>query len=706
MTSEKKYCSRVVRVFQMVLALVFAGSMFLSGSAGAADADFIIGTGIYDITGPAAELGMMGYSMPDQKTEGISMRIRARAFVVMDPASSRRVALVVADTGIIPQGVKQRVVALLAARFGTLLYTDQNVMVSASHTHSAPGAYSHYAMYDLSMLGYDETNFNCVANGIFQAIVRAHGNLAPGNILIKSGQLNNCGWNRSPIAYNNNPADEISRFGSDTDKTMTLLRFVTATGREIGAVNWFAVHPTSMGNTNKLITGDNKGYAAYLFEKVMGTDYQSANTFVAAFAESNAGDVSPNIYWGYPNGVDDVAHMKLLGERQYMKAMELFNTATERLTGGVDYRHQYVDFSNETIDSAFMPQGIGAGHTCIAAIGVSMLAGSTEDGKGIDIGEGITYPYDISILGSVFPWEFTIMPETQACHAEKPIVLPMGSIRPQGIPLTPEVLPVQIVKIGNLAIIGQPTEITTMAGRRLQETVLNALGGTADHMVIAGLSNAYAGYTATREEYAVQHYEGASTHFGPYSLNAYQQRFAGLASDMAAGRASDPGPAPRDISDDQILNVPGVVFDDKPLGKEFGSVETDAGASYNRGATARVVFWGAHPRNDLRLQGTFLTVEKVNTTEVCRNEKVGCDTVTICENQVTGYTAVARDWDPETVYRWQRDGIANSKVTISWTIPANTAPGKYRIRHFGNWKSGWTGAITPYEGVSRVFTVN
>lgn len=34
-------------------------------------------------------------------------------------------------------------------------------------------------------------------------------------------------------------------------------------------VNWYAVHPTSMNNTNKLVSGDNKGYASQLFEKAM-----------------------------------------------------------------------------------------------------------------------------------------------------------------------------------------------------------------------------------------------------------------------------------------------------------------------------------------------------------------------------------------------------------------------------------------------------
>ena len=33
--------------------------------------------------------------------------------------------------------------------------------------------------------------------------------------------------------------------------------------------SWFAVHCTSMQNTNKLISGDNKGYASMLFEMEM-----------------------------------------------------------------------------------------------------------------------------------------------------------------------------------------------------------------------------------------------------------------------------------------------------------------------------------------------------------------------------------------------------------------------------------------------------
>lgn len=53
---------------------------------------------------------------------------------------------------------------------------------------------------------------------------------------------------------------------------MTQLRFVDNNNRLIGALSWFAVHPTSMNNSNCLITTDNVGYASILLEKQMNPD--------------------------------------------------------------------------------------------------------------------------------------------------------------------------------------------------------------------------------------------------------------------------------------------------------------------------------------------------------------------------------------------------------------------------------------------------
>jgi len=43
--------------------------------------NFKIGAGIHDITGPAAGRVLLGYSMPNQKTAGIHMRLWSRALL-------------------------------------------------------------------------------------------------------------------------------------------------------------------------------------------------------------------------------------------------------------------------------------------------------------------------------------------------------------------------------------------------------------------------------------------------------------------------------------------------------------------------------------------------------------------------------------------------------------------------------------------------
>lgn len=71
-------------------------------------------------------------------------------------------------------------------------------------------------------------------------------------------------------------------------------------------MNRFAVHGVSVNNTNKLINGDNKGYAAYLAEKMMNRNNNICGQpfFVAAFAQSNEGDVSPNTLGTFCTGTD------------------------------------------------------------------------------------------------------------------------------------------------------------------------------------------------------------------------------------------------------------------------------------------------------------------------------------------------------------------------------------------------------------------
>jgi len=302
--------------------------------------DLKIGIGKYDITGPCAELGFLGYFDFEQTGQGIHSRLFSRAFVIEDLSNGKSVALVCADMAFCTQSVHQTVIKKLKNRFGNL-YTEKNVLISGTHTHSGPGGYSHYLIYNGSMLGFNEQNFNCIVEGIFQSIVRAHGNKTKGRILIAKGDVEDCGGNRSLPAYLNNPAAERNQYPTIEYKEMTLIKFVKENGDAMGSLNWFAVHPTNMGQKNRFISGDNKGYAEELFEKDKGV--------VSAFASSCSGDISPNMKYGLPDGVHDFERTMKFGRIQYENAVKLFDSAIEELVGSLDYRHTYVDMNHRHI---------------------------------------------------------------------------------------------------------------------------------------------------------------------------------------------------------------------------------------------------------------------------------------------------------------------------------------------------------------------
>lgn len=58
---------------------------------------------------------------------------------------------------------------------------------------------------------------------------------------------------------------------------MVQLKLLNKSGDLMGSINWFAVHPTSMNNTNCLISSDNVGYASILLEKSVNKDQVLGN---------------------------------------------------------------------------------------------------------------------------------------------------------------------------------------------------------------------------------------------------------------------------------------------------------------------------------------------------------------------------------------------------------------------------------------------
>lgn len=182
--------------------------------------------------------------------------------------------------------------------------------------------------------------------------------------------------------------------------------------------------------------------------------------------------------------------------------------------------------------------------------------------------------------------------------------------------------------------------------------------------------------------------QGASTLYGPHTLEAYIQEFKKLARAITTDKTVEPGPQPPDLLDRQISLLPPVVLDATPPGWNFGDTKTDVppNSTFKRGEMVSVTFWSACPRNDLMTEGTFALVE-------------------ILENKKTWLPAYDDD-DFCLRFKWSRPEKLSpwSDATIEWRIPESAAPGIYRITHFGASKT-LLGSVSHFTGSSSAFVV-
>jgi neutral ceramidase len=645
------------------------------------DGTYVVGRGMSDITGEAAECGMLGYGRADQQTEGIHTRQRSRAFIISEGMGGPRVLLVVNDLPLVFDSVHQEVLRRLGAAYGNL-YTASNTMITATHTHCAPGGYSHHLLYNSNTKGFRPKTFAALVDGILEAIDRAHGDLAPSSLFLAMGELQNASVNRSRVSFERNPAGDRAYFPDAIDPQTTLLR-IARDGATVGAINWFATHNTSMTNRNRLISSDNKGYAGYYWERVVeGIDYltdcATGPRFVGAFAQTNAGDMSPNLNLHPGDGptTDEFENTRIIGQRQYDAAAALA-VGGASVTGPIDSRVAHIDLAAVTVEPEFT--GDGRRHsTSGPAGGSASFAGAWADGPafpGFREGENPWFDWPSKIA-------YRMSAGLRDSQAPKGIMLP-GGVLNRFLPVVAQRVPVQLLRIGPLYLIGIPGEVTIVAGLRLRRTVASIVGAELSHVLVAGYSNGYIHYVTTPEEYEAQQYEGGSTLFGRWELPALQQTAAALATAMQSGAPVDEGPSTSDLSGRHRTLRDRAAADVAPPGATLGEVLVAPRASYQAGQRVVAVFAGAHPNNRLHRGGTYLSVEQRNGDTWHRRQDDG-------------------DW--ATRFTWQRRRGGQSEVTISWNIPADASPGEYRIVYEGDSKDD-RGEVRPISGTTAPFEV-
>jgi neutral ceramidase len=555
-----------------------------------------IGASKVDITIFKENVGMLGYGIYYNVVKGIATPIYVRAFVLR--RDGRKIAFVNAEICFSTVYLKTGVVQALQERYPQLGFTDANVMITAQHTHSAPGGFTQHFLYNLIQPGFQQDVYEKYRDGIVEAIVEADQKARPATMRLAKEAFApdiDIAFNRSVGAYNQNPDIERPLGPKEShlgvDRTMKLLRFDGLDGRPIGSVNFFGVHTTSLSNDNTKICSDNKGYAAQYLEHAQNSSSNPEDhEVIGAFAQDVSGDVTPNYVWdrkkSWTRGPyeDDFESAKYSGRLQYDMASGLFDSAAQHpgMDGSIDYIQTYVDFSDLTCDPDFT-EGRENCRTSPACLGIAFLRG-TREGPGAP-------PILEYFVKTIFPfvktWDLHVAkfwrdPEIQETLRRQyetqypkavvmepgmgrvmaapyvhrliipgftdPVVKYMKHLGREGVtkqtPWITTVLPIQIFLVGPLALVGIPAEITTVAGQRLRAMLEKELAPRGiTEVQLAPYANGYAGYITTQEEYQVQRYEGGHTLFGRWTLAAYQTEFRKLARQLVAAPQPEQRPS-------------------------------------------------------------------------------------------------------------------------------------------------------------------
>ncbi|KID76350.1 Neutral ceramidase 3 [Metarhizium brunneum] len=701
---------------------------------------YLLGVGKADITGPVVEINMMGYADFAQIGRGLRQRLYSRAFIVgdMNNPEDRFVYLVLdiqsGDTAV-RYGILRGLEAL-GSRYS--MYGQDNVAVTATHSHSGPGAWLNYLLPQIPSMGFDQQSYRAIVEGCILSIRRAHESLAPGHLSVGKTKIMNANINRSLFAYLANPEEERAKYNisseddGSVEKDMTLLKFQRASDeKNIGVLTWFPTHGTSMQANNTLITGDNKGLAADLFEKQVQGNGREADGFVAGFSQANMGDASPNILGAWcEDGTGQQCDFKTsacsdgksnrcrargpkfgrndygaascfeIARLQHEGAISIYNSLNDQAPNiqgtGVKAIHRFHDMSFYNFT---LPNGSEA-QTCPAALGYGFGAGTWDEPGHYDLVQHASSASNARFIWRLITWLLKSPSKEQvACQHPKSIILDVGEVS-QPYAWTPNVVDIQTFRVGQLFIIVSPGEATTMAGRRWKEAVAkqsiralpNELDGQDPLVVLGAPSNSYTHYISTQEEYSIQRYEGASTLYGPHTLDAYIERTVAsikyLRSNSSSREHRAKNKYPPDNSGRSISFIIGVLFDRTPWSKDFGDVVNNvANSRYRRGERVSASFVGANPRNNLRLEQTYAAVEYRPSAN-------------------SPWQQVRDDSDWGLSFYWRRTSkiLGLSEVDIKWEIENDAPVGEYRLRYYGDSKS-IRGKLSAIEGVSSAFSV-
>ena len=632
------------RLAPLILVLLAASAIAAPGAT--ARPKLQAGVGRAEITPPTG-YALGGWTRADRIGTGVHTRLQASALVLR--SGGRKLALVSVDLFAAPGGL----IAEAAARAGHG-FSERNVLVGATHTHSGPSQFANFATLNtLAPSPETITNpatfvdflqprpaepqiYTFLVDRIATALRRANRDLGPATAGWGTTQLLGVTENRSIEGhladhgvireYGQGSVEEDPQgYRHTIDPLVSVLRVdrVAADGGRtpIGAWSTFANHGTVNSANYQVYTQDHQGAATRTFEARMrrAGHVPKREPVIDVFVNSNEGDQSAGLHGQGPSIAERV------GRREGRAMFKAWRRAGRRMAARppVDLRWTRTCFCGQmTSDGRVADEPLP---------GLPFLTGSEENRGPL---------FDLTHQ----PFEGRRAPSEGFESQGHKIGIPFAATRDS----YPYAVPLFVVRIAKRLIITMPGEATVEVGRRARARVLAAAKGLGVRgATVMGLTNEFIQYITTPEEYDRQHYEGGSTIYGPAEGAAITDSLVELAQRMRAGKRA-PEAYPFDPRH-------GVVADGAPFGTGAGSGSpTSQPVDVPPGAQAVFKWQGGPSGLDKPLEQRFISIQRRTGGR---------------------WRRVADDYGLAIVWTVDADGVYDAH----WQVPRKARPGRYRI---------------------------
>lgn len=489
----------------------------------------LAGAATVDITPPPG-MPKAGYS--SNAHTGQAFRTRLRATITHLRRGRASLALVQCDL-LGGSSIVQHLVAKAVAESTDIPIAG--LWIGATHTHAGPGQFlgtDFYNQFASNKSGFDPAYTQFLTARIAEGVQRAHDERRPAKVAFGHAPVWGLTRNRSldPYVHNDTVTDERTepqRKFVSVNPTVHVLR-VDASDADGGttpmaAAVTFAVHGTGVSQHADEYHADVWAFITdelgHRVERTTGT-----RPHVGAMEGTHA-DVAPAIRPGTAGFLEAERIGRGIGTAAARLFASLEPELADDVSLGCGLREIDLDVSRRIGDIELPDR---------PAVGAALVAGATEN---------LT-----PVIHRIPPFK--------AGHPRRRAVGPQGHkhvigtrhlqplvLRKRGFP---RVLSVQVLRIGDAALVGLPFELTTETGRRIEAGARAAFAvHGVEHVVVSSVANEYSGYVTTPEEYARQFYEGGHTLYGPKTqpfLTAHAARLAGdvaerdVVSDVSARR--------------------------------------------------------------------------------------------------------------------------------------------------------------------------